>query len=83
MSFKNVNAGFVSRNKNTNHFEGVTELKSFIFNTELVSTVTPVSLTLLNTDKPVYDKELLKVEMANSSVFYVDMTIEEFYTFLV
>jgi hypothetical protein len=83
MSFKNVNAGFTSRNKNTNSFEGVTELKSFIFNTEFVSTVTPVSLTLLNTDKPVYNKELLKVEMSNNSVFYVDMTVEQFYSFLV
>ena len=80
--FKNVNAGFASYSKSCGRFEGVTQLKSFIFNTEFVSTVSPVVVTLLN-DESIYNKSLIKVEMTNSSVFYVDMTIEEFYTFLV
>jgi hypothetical protein len=82
MSFKNVNAGFASYSKSCGRKEGVTQLKSFIFNTEFVSTVSPVVETLLN-DESIYNKSLIKVEMTNSSVFYVDMTIEEFYTFLV
>jgi hypothetical protein len=82
MAFKTVSAGFSTRNPNTNQFQGISELKPFIFNTDFVSTASAVKHPLLNPGDTVWEKDLVKVTMSNNTDFFVDMSVEEFFSFI-
>ena len=82
--FKSINAGFgVSKH---GHHTGVSPLKPFIFNTQFVSTVRPVTTTLISEEDTyatnTFNTPLLLVTMSNNNTFYVDMDIDDFYTFI-